>query len=204
MNHPGCEVITYKEYQKIKSKLLADAKALCKSKQYWAVCVAIKTVRNQYLVNKSTGYLFVANSDTEYYHKLEDWNFDGALVITVYLHEIDATTFTKYPGSYVKASSDTSDQDYETRLDSFIDALEHTPMIRRNTYAMPILIGVYDGTIQISSNIDMNNAIATVERLGAKYNVIKPNSAYAKDDYTLEFALSRDSQQSPEYINRLG
>lgn len=106
MDHPECDVITYEEYQKIKSKLLADAKALCKAKSYWAVCVAIKTVRNMYVVNKNTGYLFVANSDTEYYHKLEDWNFDGALVITVYLHEIDATTFTKYPSSYVKASSD--------------------------------------------------------------------------------------------------
>ena len=106
MDHPECDVITYEEYLKIKSKLLADAKALCKAKSYWAVCVAIKTVRNMYVVNKNTGYLFVANSDTEYYHKLEDWNFDGALVITVYLHEIDATTFTKYPSSYIKASSD--------------------------------------------------------------------------------------------------
>lgn len=112
--------------------------------------------------------------------------------------------FTKYPSNYVKASSDNSDRDYEARLDGFVEELERTPMIRRNTYAMPIHISVYDGTIQISSNIDMANAIATVERLGAKYNVIKPNSAYAKDDYTLKFILNRDSQQSPEYINRLG
>ena len=112
--------------------------------------------------------------------------------------------FTKYPQGYVKASSGNSDQDYEIRLDGFMDALEHTSMIRKNTYVMPIHIGVYDGTIQISSNIDMANAIATVERLGAKYNVITPNSTYAKDDYTLVFTLNRDSQQSSEYINRLG
>ena len=64
--------------------------------------------------------------------------------------------FTKYPQGYVKASSDNSDQDYETRLDDFMDALEHTSMIRKNTYAMPIHIRVYDGTIYLDDKSEFD------------------------------------------------